>query len=317
MSRDHNGFIGGIIAAVIIFIGLIVFFTGMTKVPAGYIAVKYEMNGGISDDTLSQGWHWTSPTVKTTLYSIGIEQSYLTKTEDGDSPRNDSFEVPSLDGKALDVDLTFTYRYDADKVADIFTRFKGRSGKEVKDIFIKPNIISKVKEVTARYPVTDILGDKRAEINSVLTDYIREYFDAYGIIIENVSLIDIAADDETRAAIQKKVTAQQDLELSRIEKQTAEVNAEKEKQVALIKANQDKETAAIEAEQKVIKANAEAEATRIKAQAQAEANKAIAESLTTELIQKSLIDKWKGEVPKIWAGGAEGIMPILDIEQLK
>ena len=317
MSRYHNGFIGGIIAAVIIFIGLIVFFTGMKKVPAGYIGVQYRMSGGISDKTLSQGWHWTSPTVKTTLYSIGIEQSYLTKTDEGDSPRDDSFVTPSLDGKGLSVDLTFTYRYDADRVADIFTRFKGRSGKEVKDIFIKPNIISKVKEVTARYPVTDILGDKRAEINSVLTDYIREYFDAYGIIIENVSLIDIAADDETRAAIQKKVTAQQDLELSRIEKQTAEVNAEKEKQVALIKANQDKETAAIEAEQKVIKANAEAEATRIKAQAQAEANKAIAESLTAELIQKSLIDKWKGEVPKIWAGGAEGIMPILNIEQLK
>ena len=311
MSRNRNGFIGGIVVGVAIIIGLIVFFTGMTKVPAGYVGVQYTMSGGVVDNTLSQGWHWTSPTVKVTTYSIGIEQSYLTKTDDGDSAKDDSFEVPSLDAKNLRVDLTFTYRFDADRVAEVFTRFKGRSGKEVKDVFIKPNIISKTKEVTARYPVTDILGDKRAEINSVLSDYIKEYFETYGIIIENVSLIDISTDEETRAAIQKKVTAQQNLELSRIEKQTAEVNAEKEKEVALIKANQDKETAAIEAEQKVIKANADAEAIKIKAEAEAEANKAIAESLTPELIQKALIERWKGEVPKYTSDGQ--IIPILDI----
>ena len=316
MSRNRNGFVGGIVALVVIVIGLIVFFTGMTKVPAGYVGVCYKMNGGISDDTLTQGWHWTSPTVKVTTYSIGIEQSYLTKTEDGDSPKNDSFDVPTIDAKNLTVDLTFTYRFDADRVAEVFTRFKGRSGKEVKDVFIKPNIISKTKEVTARYPVTDILGDKRAEINSVLSDYIKEYFETYSIIIENVSLIDISTDEETRAAIQKKVTAQQNLELSRIEKQTAEVNAEKEKQVALIKANQDKETAAIEAEQKVIKANADAEATRIKAEAQAAANKMIAESLTPELIQKNLIDKWSGDVPKITSGDS-GLTSILNIKNLE
>ena len=313
---NKNGAVGAVVAGFLVVVGLIVFFTGMTKVPAGYVGVKYTMSGGVTDDTLSQGWHWTSPTVRVTTYSIGIEQSYLTKTEDGDSQKDDSFDVPTLDAKNLSVDLTFTYRFDADRVAEVFTRFKGRSGKEVKDVFIKPNIISKTKEVTARYPVTDILGDKRAEINSVLSDYIKEYFESYGIIIENVSLIDISTDDETRAAIQKKVTAQQNLELSKIEKQTAEVNAEKEKEVALIKASQDKETASIEAEQKIIKVNAEAEATRIKAQAQADANKAIADSLTPELIQKSLVDKWKGEVPKIWAGDS-GITPILNIEQLK
>lgn len=313
--KNKNGFVGAVVAGVIILIGLIVFFTGMTKVPAGYVGVKYTMSGGVVDETLSQGWHWTSPTVKVTTYSIGIEQSYLTKTDDGDSPKDESFEVPTLDAKNLSVDLTFTYRFDVDRVAEVFTRFKGRSGKEVKDVFIKPNIISRTKEVTARYPVTEILGDKRAEINSVLSEYIKNYFDDYGIIIENVSLIDISTDEETRAAIQKKVTAQQDLELARIEKQTAEVNAQKEKEVALIKAEQDKETAAIEAEQKVIKANAEAEATKIKAQAQAEANKAIAESLTPELIQKTLIDKWSGDVPKITSG--DGLTSILNIKNLE
>lgn len=200
----RKGFVGSIVTAVIIVICLFVGFSCAKKVPAGYVGIVYSMNGGISDDVLTQGWHIVSPTKEVTLYSIGIEQSYLTAGEDGDSKGDDSFEVPSSDGKGLNVDLTFTYRYDVDQVTDLFTRFKGQSGKEVRDSFIKPNIISWTKEVTAKYPVTDILGDERANLNIAVSNYIRDKFEPYGIIIENVSLIDINADDETRASVQRK-----------------------------------------------------------------------------------------------------------------
>ena len=299
-----KGYIGGIVLGVIIIIALIVGFSCAEKVPAGYVGIVYSMNGGVSDDILTQGWHLVSPTKEVTLYSIGIEQSYLTSGKDGDSRDDDSFEVPSSDGKGLKVDLTFTYRYDADRVAELFTRFKGQSGKEVRDSFIKPNIISWTKEVTAQYPVTEILGDERANLNIALSEYISGKFDPYGIIVENVSLIDIDADDETRAQVQKKVNAQQELELANIEKQTATIQANKDKEVALIKAEQDKETAEIAAEQARIKAQGEADAMQIKAEAQAASNELIAKSLTTELIENNKIGKWNGEVPTVSGNGA-------------
>lgn len=202
-----------------------------------------------------------------------------------------SFEVPSNDGKGLTVDMTFTYRFDPDQVADTFTRFKGQSGKDVKEIFIKPNIMSWTKEVTAKYSVIDLLGDQRASLNSELTAYLKDKFEPYGIIIESVSLINIDPDDETRAAVQKKVNAQQDLELAKIEQQTANVNAEKEKEVAITKANQEKETAQINAEAKLIEA-----------QAQADANRLISQSLTPELIQQQMYEKWNGQLPTVQSG---------------
>lgn len=299
-----KGFIGAIVLAVIIIIGLIIGFSCAKKVPAGYVGIVYSMNGGVSDDVLTQGWHIVSPTKQVTLYSIGIEQSYLTAGDNGDSEDDDSFEVPSSDGKGLKVDLTFTYRYDADRVTDLFTRFKGQSGKEVRDSFIKPNIISWTKEVTAKYPVTEILGDERANLNIALSEYVKEKFDKYGIIVENVSLIDIDADDETRASVQRKVNAQQELELAQIEQKTANVQAQKDKEVAIVKAEQDKETAEINAEQQRIKAQGEADAIQIEAEAQAEANKKIAESLTPELIENNKIAKWNGEVPTVSGTGA-------------
>lgn len=306
-----KGKVGAISLAAIIVIGLICTAMCSTRVPAGYVAVKYRMNGGIADDVLGQGWHIVPPTVKTTLYSIGIEQSYLTATDDGDSPKDDSFSAPSSDGKGLQMELTFTYRYDADKVAETFTRFKGRSGKDLLDSFIKPNVISWTKEVTAKYPVTDILGEKRAELNTVLSDYLAEKFSPYGIIIENASLINIEVDDETRASITKKVTAQQELELANIEAQTAKVQAEKDKQVALIEAEKNKETAEIQAEQAKIRAQGEADAKKIAAEAEAEANRKIAESLTPELIEKIKYEQWNGELPQVQGSGT----PIVDITQ--
>ena len=192
-----KGFLGSIGLAVIIVAGLICVAKCSVRVPAGYVAVEYKMNGGISNDTLSQGWHLISPTVKTSLYSIGID---------------------------------------------------------------------------------------------------------------TVNFTSISTDDETQAAIQKKVNAQQELELANIEAKTAKVQADKDKEVALIAAEQDKEKAAIEAEQAKITAEGKAEATRIKADAEAEANKKIAESLTPELIEKQKIDKWNGDVPKVQGGNAATIV---------
>jgi regulator of protease activity HflC (stomatin/prohibitin superfamily) len=289
--------LGGFTTAAILIFVIVVFLFCTVRIPAGYVGVVYNMNGGISDKTLSQGFHIVAPTQNVTTYSIGIEQSYLTSGKDGDSEDNESFEVPSNDGKGLTVDMTFTYRYDADRVADTFTRFKGQSGKDVKNSFIKPNIMSWTKEVTAKYSVIDLLGDKRASLNSELTDYLKAKFEPYGIVIESVSLINIDPDEETRSAVQKKVNAQQDLELAKIEQQTANVNAEKEKEVAITKANQEKETAQINAEAKLIEAQAEAESNRL-----------IAQSLTPELIEKQKYEKWDGKLPTVQAGGNSSII---------
>ena len=289
--------LGGFTTAAILIFAIVVFLFCTVRIPAGYVGVVYNMNGGISNKTLSQGFHIVAPTQNVTTYSIGIEQSYLTASKDGDSDSDESFEVPSNDGKGLTVDMTFTYRYDADRVSDTFTRFKGQSGKDVKNSFIKPNIMSWTKEVTAKYSVIDLLGDKRATLNSELTDYLKQKFEPYGIVIESVSLINIDPDEETRSAVQKKVNAQQDLELAKIEQQTANVNAEKEKEVAITKANQEKETAQINAEAKLIEAQAEAESNRL-----------IAQSLTPELIEKQKYEKWDGKLPTVQAGGNSSII---------
>lgn len=293
-----KGIVGSIVTGVLIVLIIVCGFACTERVPAGYVGVVYNMSGGVTGETLSQGWHIVAPTKNVTLYSIGIEQSYLTSDSKGDSKEDESFSTPTADGKSLTVDLEFSYKYDVNRVTDVFTQFKGASGKEVKDIFIKPKMIAWTQEVTAKYPVTDVFGDKRQELNEALDTYLKEKFDKYGIVIDTVNFTNISTDPETQEAIQKKVNAQQELELARIQKQTAQVEAEKEKDVAQINAEKAK-----------IEAQGKADAELIKANAEAEANKKIAESLTDKLIEKSKYDKWNGELPYI-EGNATPIVSI-------
>ena len=322
-----KGKIGASLLAIIIVVTLICVFKCTERIPAGYVGVVYNMAGGITGETLSQGFHIVSPTKKITTYSIGIEQSYLTSEDKGDSPKDESFNTPTADGKTLKVDLEFSYRFDPERVTDVFTQFKGQSGTEVKDTFIKPKMKAWTQEVTAKYPVTDVFGDKRQELNEALDVYLKEKFDKYGIIIDTVNFTNISTDEETQAAIQKKVNAQQEYELAQIEKQTAEVQANKEKEVALIAANKDKEvaliaaerdkeTATVNAEKQKIAAEGTAEATRIKAEAEADANKLIAESLTDELIENNKINKWSGNLPYVQGSAGSTILDMSDLSSL-
>lgn len=269
----NRGKVGAIAIGICIVLALIMLFLCSVRIPAGYVGVQYDLNGGVRDKVLTQGWHFISPTVRVTKYTVGIEQSYLTKEDKGDSEEDESFTASSAEGKALDVDLTFTYQYQPDSVADVFVRFKGQSGKEVRDSFIKPNIISWSKEVIARYNVADIIGAEKANVNTAITEYVAKKFEPYGITISNVNLINVGVDKKTKEVINNKIAAQQNAETQKIKNQT-----------------------------KVDKAKADAEAKIIKAEAEAKANELKQKSLTKELLTEEYINKWNGKLPSVQSG---------------
>lgn len=287
-----KGLIGAITLGVVFLIAIITLGICTTKIPAGYVGVVYSMSGGVEEGVLTQGWHLVGPTKHITTYTIGLEQSYLTSGKQGDSPDDESFTASSSEGKAILIDMTFTYQFDSERVSGVFSRFKGQSGKEVRDGFIKPNIVSWTKEVIARYKVSDILGSERANINAALSEYLAKKFDSYGILISNASLINLEVDEKTQAAINEKIEAQQKQETQRIANQTNIDRAEAEATV-----------------QKT-EAQANADAILIEAKAQAEANDILAKSLTPELIESQKIEKWKGDVPTVQGNGVSTIIDL-------
>ena len=298
-----KGIVGSIVTGVVIVLVIICGFACTERIPAGYVGVVYNMNGGVEDEVLTQGWKIVSPTKNVTLYSIALEQSYMTKGEQGDSPEDESFEIPTKEGAALEVDIAFSYSYELSEVPQTFTRFRGQNGKEILKSFIKPKMQAWIKEITPTFSMISIVSTQRGEVNKTLTEQLQNRFRPYGVVIDNIALADVRPDPETDEAIRKKIKAQEALE-------TAKVTAEKDK----VEATRDKEIAEINAEKAKIEAQGQADAELIRANAEAEANKKIAESLTDKLIEKIKYDKWNGELPYI-EGASTPIVNIKETEK--
>ena len=267
----------------------------IVKVDAGYVGVVYSPSQGISEETLSAGWHLISPLKEVSKYTVALEQAYLSNDAREGSKGDDSFSVVSKDGKNINVDVEFSYRFDIERIPDIFERFRGQSGKEIEESYIRGKVKAWASEATSQYAVIDIYSDKRAEVNASAFQHIREKFEEYGIIIESFNFSRIGLDDQTAKAIQERVNAQQELEKKKIEVENTKLEAERKKAEAQG-----------EADKLLIEATAKGDAMLIQAQAEAEANKLLQKTLTPEMLQLTWIEKWNGALS--YVNGADNTM---------
>lgn len=259
-----KGIIGGIFAALIAIIALIVVLTCSTIVPAGYVGVVYSMNGGIQEEVLQQGWNFIGPMKTVKLFTVGDEQLILSKDSRDGSPEDDSFAVSTADNANIDISFQMSYRYQMDTVVDIYKQFKGMDGEDIISSRVSTVLKSKISEITTDYSMMDIYSGNRSKINDEITAYLNEELgSAYGIEVLDASIIDVHPDEQLQKTIDERVTAMQ----------------KKEQAVA------EQETIRVQNETKLMQAKAEADAKLIEAQAEAEANKVIAESITPELIE--------------------------------
>lgn len=264
MSKRKAGAIGGIIVGIGLIIGIVCLVLSIEKIPVGYQGVVYSMNGGVQNETLSQGWHIVSPTKKVKEFTISNEQLLLTKDEREGSESDDSFKVSTSDDASIAISFQMTYKFDETKLVDTYKKFRGMDGDMIVNSRVKSVLKSKVSEITTDYSMMDIYSGNRSEINNKVTDYLnKEFEDSYGIQVLDASIIDVHPDDQLKEAINNRVTALQRKQQAQAEQETAKVEAE----TALIKASN-------AAEIKIKEAEAESESNRLKAS-----------SITEELIR--------------------------------
>lgn len=259
-----KGLLGGVTLGIIMFFTIICMVICIERVPVGYEGVVYSMNGGVSGETIGQGWHLVAPTKRVKLFTVGNEQLVLTKDKREGSKGNDSFRVSTSDDATIAISFQMSYRFNPDTLVETYKKFKGMSGEDIVERRVKAVMKSKVSEVTTDYSLMDIYSGNRAEINNKITKYLNEDFlKAYGMEILDASIIDVHPDEQLKQTINNRVEALQKKQQAQAEQETAKVEA----QTALIKAQN------------------EAEIAITKAKAEAEANKVKAASITPELIQ--------------------------------
>lgn len=264
--------IGAILVGLAIVISVIGAGLSATIIGAGYSGIVYSLNGGIEEEVLSQGLHFVAPWKNVIKYSTSTVQGAMSADEREDSPTDESFLVPTKDGKTVRVDLEYAFHFPKETLPQLFTKFKGENGDHIKDVFMRTKLKAWTSEVTSQYSVLDIYGDQRQQLNMAVQKHLQEKFKPFFIEIETANLSNIVLDEATAQAIQKRINATQELEQQKIE-------TEKAKQIQL---------------RKIIEAETTAKEKIIGAEAEAKANSTISNSLTPELLKlKELQARYK------------------------
>ena len=282
--------VGGAIITFAMIVAVLLVFKCSYMIGPGFAGVIYNMDGGVQSETLGQGWHVVAPWQSVTEYPVSTETVYYTMKSDADKDDKDkkdtSINVNSKDGKQVSVDVTYAYHMDQELLPDLFTKFRGRKYTDIEATIMKNEMYAAVNDVTSQYTLMDLVGDKRSEVNQKIFNKFKEALDTYGIVLETFNLSDVRPDQATQEAIQNVVNAQNGLAKSKVEKEQAEIEAEKAR----------------------IAAKGKADAAVIEAQGQADANNKVQMSLTPLIIQQHQIEKWDGALPKFATGSGANFL---------
>lgn len=256
--------------AVSLAVGITAFNIFTVNIDQGHEGVVFNKQHGVEKQTLNQGLHVVNPLERITAYPISTETVKQT------------LKLSTKDGKPLKVEITYDYHNDPTKLPAIYNKFKGQEAEVIEQGWLQSRLKKSANSVTSKHTVLEVF-QKTDKISLDIEKAFQENVGDMGFMIESVTFGTPEPDANTQNAIQNVVNAQQEVEKIKIQKQQAQLEAEKKKI-----------TAEGEAQKKLVEAKAEADSIKIKAEAQAEANKKIQQSLTQEVLENNKINKWNG-----------------------
>lgn len=260
---------GKVIVGVVIvaaLIGGVYTVTSMKKVDTGNVGVVYSMSNGVQKETLSAGYHFINPFLRVKEFPISQQQLVLSNNAaDYNQKEHADWHVDApANGGMVKLNMTVNYNFIAERVTDLYERFKGMDGEAIIDNMVQNQIIAYIKEVTPDFSVMDIYSTKRSEVSAAITEYLnKKLAKEYGINMTSALIIDVQLDQALMEKIQAKEQAKQDAEKAELDKATAIAQADTDK----------------------VKAEAAAAVEIEKAKGEAEANRLISQSITPELIK--------------------------------
>jgi regulator of protease activity HflC (stomatin/prohibitin superfamily) len=220
--------------------------------------------GQVQDAILDEGIHPIMPimtSVKT--LSVRVQKTDLQS------------EAGTKDLQIINVALAINWHIEPTQANKVYQRI-GDQEQIVKTIIL-PAITEVLKAATPQKTAEQILKE-RAELKAEIEKNLKSRLAAYGLQIDDVSLVNVAFSPEFTKAIEAKQIAEQE---------------------------------ALQADYVALKAKKDAEAEVNRAKGQAEAQKLLRQTLTPQLLQKQAIEKWNGQFPQVMNGS--NALPLINI----
>ncbi len=247
-----------IISIISLFV-VITFFNSFTTIKSGEIGLKSRF-GQIVSQTTQEGIQFKIPYIeKVTKVNMKVQKADITSSS------------ATKDLQDVSISFAINYQLQADKVMDLYKTV----GASYVETILQPATQEALKNVTSKYTAEELIT-KRSEVSQQIIQDLSAKVNKYGIIINELNIIDLNFSEAYNKAIEDKQVAEQEVK----------------------KAQQELEKTKIEAEKKVAEAQAEADALRLQK-----------EEITDELLelrrieaQTKAIEKWNGQLPSTIIG---------------
>lgn len=241
-----------VIISIIAIVFIITLFSSFAVVKSGEVGLRVRF-GKVVDTSIKEGINFKIPFIeKIEKVNIKVQKAEL------------ETESSSKDLQTITTQLAVNYKVDGEEASSLFKNV----GNSYEETILTPAIQESIKAIISEYTAEQTIT-LRNEVSDKCLEEIQTKVKKYGIIITDFNIIDLdfsyaynQAIEEKQVAEQKVLTAQQELQKTKIE-----------------------------AEKKIV----EAEATK-------KANELLNQTLTNEVIKKQFIEKWNGQLPSTYAG---------------
>ncbi len=238
---------------------------------------------------LNPGFNIVLPWTEITSFSTRLQVSDMNRGGgEGDRLGDDSVTVLSSEGGELNLDVTVRYTVRSSEAANLFRRVRSMEG--VRDIIVRPETRSLMRNVYSRYTAEEGYTTKREAIERVVFDELKVRLERQGLILDEVAVRDIRPAEQILQAINRKLEATQSAERAKIEQQRLLTEAETRRRVA----------------------ETDKQARVIAAQGEAEANGILQESLTPELLKAREIEAIANNRNAVIYPYGQPVTPIVD-----
>jgi regulator of protease activity HflC (stomatin/prohibitin superfamily) len=243
-----------ILSFVIIAVGILT--SCFVQIDAGHVGVK-SLFGKVQNDVLTSGLHFVNPLVNVREMDIKTQTYTMSGVADeGHKTSDDAIRVLTADGLEVTIDLSVLYRVVPDDAPKLIREI----GVNYEDKIVRPITRTRIRDNAVYYEAIALYSTKRDEFQNRIFKTIDEDFRKRGLLLENLLVRNITLPGPVKAAIERKIEAEQ-------EAQKMQFVLQKEKQ--------------------------EAERKRVEAQGISDYQRIISESLTDKQLQYEQIKAYK------------------------
>ncbi len=256
----------------------------ITTVPTGYTGIVTTF-GKVENYTYDAGFHLKAPFQRVIKMDNRTQKSV------------EELQAISSDIQQVDISIAVNYSIDQSTAEKLYKTV----GQEYYSKILYPRLLENTKAVFSKYTAEKLVA-YRETLSSEITTLVVEDVADYGITVSSIAVQDIDFTDAFTNAVEAKQVAQQNKLTAQTQQDQLTMEAQQEAERQVIKAQADAEQAKIAAQADLEVTKIQADAAEYAGQKEAAKNKAIAESITPELVRYYYILQWNGILPETMLG---------------